>query len=110
MIKRLLLLLIACLSLFSHGARITVGLPSSAPKLRVTATQGFEYSPGDSAAAATFTRASTATYRDSGGGIASVASGALRDAHYAYDGSTYVRSILLEESRTNLLVRSQEFD
>ena len=64
----------------------------------------FRYTAGDSTAGATFSRTSTATYTDASGVIQTAASGVLRDAHYVGG----VRTTLMEGSRTNLLLRSQE--
>lgn len=68
----------------------------------------FRYSAGDSIAAlgGTFSRTSPATYTDANGVVQTAASGVLRDAHYVNG----VRTTLLEQSRTNLLLRSAEFD
>jgi len=58
--------------------------------------------------AATFTRATTATTVDSSGLIVSVASGVARSY---YDPTTLeYRGYLAEGARTNLLLRSEEFD
>ncbi len=55
-----------------------------------------------------FARASTATYYDSTGTIQTAASGAPR---FDYDPATHdAKGILIEESRTNLLTRSSEFE
>jgi hypothetical protein len=59
------------------------------------------------AGAATFTRATTATTRDSAGTLVSVASGTPR-SYYLSDG-TYA-GYLAEGARTNLAIRSEEID
>lgn len=68
----------------------------------------FRYSSGDSTATATFSRASTATYRDSLGVTQTATSGTIRDNHYELDPvtSTYVRTTLLEAARTNVFLNS----
>ena len=56
----------------------------------------------------TFTRASTATFVGSNGLIQSAA---INQARFDHDPSTLVsKGLLIEESRTNLLLRSEEFD
>ncbi len=61
-----------------------------------------------SAAGGTFTRASIGTYYDASGTLQTAASGTPR---FDYDPVTHVaKGILIEESRTNLLIRSSEFD
>lgn len=61
-----------------------------------------------SALSATFSRSSTAYYTNSAGLLVSAASGALR---FDYDPVTLAgKGILLEGARTNVLLRSQEFD
>lgn len=57
--------------------------------------------------AATFTRATTATYRSSGNLLVTAASGATR---HDYDSSAAARGVLLEGQRTNNFLRSEEFD
>lgn len=64
------------------------------------------YTPGDTIASETFTRASTAFYQNNAGVLVSVSSNVKRDAHY----SQGVKTTLLEGARTNGLLRSQEFD
>jgi len=68
----------------------------------------FSYKAGDSIAAlgGTFSRTSSATFTDANGVIQTATSGALRDSHYI-DGA---RTALLEDARTNLLSRSEEFN
>jgi hypothetical protein len=58
------------------------------------------WSPGDALAA--FTRGSTATYWDENGVLATAAVDEPRDDHWVDDGGTLVRTLLLEESRTNI--------
>ena len=56
----------------------------------------------------TFTRASTATYFDSAGAMQTASADAPR---FDYDPATLApKGLLIEGSRTNLLLRSQEFD
>lgn len=56
----------------------------------------------------TFTRSSTATYYGSGGLLKTAA---VNEPRYEYDPVTLaLRGLLVEEQRTNLLLRSQEFD
>jgi hypothetical protein len=58
--------------------------------------------------AATFTRASTATYFDAAGVMQTAA---VNTPRYDYDPATLAyRGLLMEDSRTNLMLRSQEFD
>ena len=56
---------------------------------------------------ATFSRASAARYVDSALVIKSAAIDAARDSHYINKG---LKTLLLEDERTNLLLRSEEFD
>ncbi len=57
-----------------------------------------------------FTRASTATYFNSSGVMASAAINTPR-LNYTYNGTSWINAgILLEPARTNLCIRSQEFD
>ena len=62
--------------------------------------------------AITHTRASTATYVDSTGTLQTAAINEPRVGHHVWNGSAWVNEGLLHESeaRTNLLVRSEEFD
>jgi hypothetical protein len=56
----------------------------------------------------TFTRSTTATYCNSAGVLVSAAA---NEPRVEYDPATHaVRGLLIEESRTNYLLRSQEFD
>lgn len=55
-----------------------------------------------------FTRASTATYVNSSGLIASASSGTPRFTHNPISGTSL--GILVEEAKTNLMLRSEEFD
>lgn len=56
----------------------------------------------------TFARTSSATYVNSSGLVATAASGSAR---FGYDPTTLLpRGLLIEEQRTNLLLRSEEFD
>lgn len=64
----------------------------------------FRYRPGD--AGYTHSRGSTATYYDANGVIQTAAINALRDGHYIGG----LRHVLLEEQRTNLALRSIEYD
>lgn len=66
----------------------------------------FKYSAGDSLAAATFTRASTAAYVDANGIVQTAGSGVARDGHYIGG----VRSLLLEGQRTNVAIKSRGTD
>lgn len=63
------------------------------------------------ASSPTFTRATAATYVNSGVNVASAANGELRNGHYAYASTQgrYYLSTLLEGARTNLCTKSQEF-
>ena len=65
----------------------------------------FRYVAGDSLAAATFARGSTAKYLDVSSVLQSAASGIARDGHYIGG----VRHLLLESQRTNLCLRSENF-
>jgi hypothetical protein len=56
----------------------------------------------------TFTRASTATFAGANGLIQSAASGAARFDHNPTTGESL--GLLVEEARTNLMLRSEEFD
>jgi hypothetical protein len=60
----------------------------------------------------THTRASTATYVDSTGTLQTAAINEPRVGHHVWNGSAWVNEGLLHESeaRTNLLLRSEEFD
>ena len=62
--------------------------------------------------AITHTRASTATYVDSTGTLQTAAINEPRVGHHVWNGTAWVNEGLLHESeaRTNLLVRSEEFD
>jgi hypothetical protein len=62
--------------------------------------------------AITHTRASTATYVDSTGTLQTAAINEPRVGHHVWNGSAWVNEGLLHESeaRTNLLLRSEEFD
>lgn len=62
------------------------------------------YTPGD--AIGSFSRASTARYYTSAGLVASAATDVKRDSHYVGG----VRSLLLEDARTNGLLRSEELE
>lgn len=62
----------------------------------------FRYTAGDSLAAATVTRASSATYIDASGIIQTAAPGVARDGHYI-NGA---RCLLMEDQRTNLCLNS----
>lgn len=55
----------------------------------------------------TFTRASSATYMDSDGLIKTAATNAPR---IEYDSNGIRKGLLIEEARTNILIRSEEFD
>lgn len=74
----------------------------------------FRVDGGDTtfANAITHTRASTATYVDSTGTLQTAAINEPRLGHHVYNGTAYVNEGLLHESeaRTNLLLRSEEFD
>lgn len=71
----------------------------------------FVYTPG-LATSSTFVRASVASYVDQNGVVQEAASGELRDAHFVRDPKSglLVRSTLLEDARTNLLLHSEAFD
>ena len=59
----------------------------------------------------TFTRASSATYFDAEGVMQTAAVDEPLLAHHRYDGSSWINDgLLMEPSRTNLLLRSEEFD
>ena len=62
--------------------------------------------------AITHTRASTATYVDADGILQTAATNVPRIGHHVWNGSAWVNEGLLHESeaRTNLLLRSEEFD
>lgn len=83
-----------------------MGFSGVSPGLGDDVTVLFQYLPGDSIATATYSRASTAVYTDASGILQTAASGAIRDAHYV-NGA---RTTLLEGARTNLQLRSEEFD
>jgi hypothetical protein len=63
------------------------------------------YTPGDTITGENFTRASTATYFDANGVMQTAAINTKRDGHYIGG----VRSILLEDARTNICLQSQDF-
>lgn len=65
----------------------------------------FAYVPRRSIADATYSRASTATYRTEAGLLTPAAAGELRNRHYVRNPVTglYERSTLIEGSRTNLV-------
>lgn len=65
----------------------------------------FRYNAGDSLAAATFTRGSTATYVDANGVIQTALSNVPRDGHYIGGA----RSLLIEGARTNSYLWSCDF-
>lgn len=70
----------------------------------------FRYKPG--LIEGTFTRASSAYQSDSAQTLESLATDALRDAHYVLNPVTslYERTTLTEQQRTNLLTYSEQFD
>ena len=76
----------------------------------------FRYSAGADWSSASYSRASTASYRSRTGvgtyPITSAAAAALRDNHWTLNRLTgvYERSTRLEGSRTNLLTYSEQFD
>lgn len=66
----------------------------------------FRYRPGDTID--TFSRNSTATYRDSSGTLKTAASGVARDDHYARDsGGSLVRSLWVERAGKNSVLKSE---
>lgn len=91
--------------------RLGLGLGLSAVRKMAGAVTPtlFRYAAGDSLAAATKTRASSATYRDIAGVIQTAATDVMRDGHYALDpvSTLYKRTLLLEGQRTNLLLNSE---
>lgn len=66
----------------------------------------FRYVPGDTLTGESFSRSTTATYHSGSVTVGSAAINVKRDAHYIAG----VRTMLLEDTRTNLMLRSQEFD
>lgn len=62
------------------------------------------YSPGDTLAGESFSRASIARYVDASGVVQSAGSGVKRDGHYV--GA--VRTVLLEPARTNVFLNSED--
>jgi hypothetical protein len=68
------------------------------------------WSPGDTITGESFTRSTTATYITAGGVVATAAINAKRDAHLATTATGGAIVLLLEDTRTNALSRSQEFD
>ena len=70
------------------------------------------FDPGDGTLPGniSFTRASTATRFDSAGVLQTTASGTARVDSHVYDGTNWInRGLLIEEARTNLFLRSEEF-
>lgn len=58
----------------------------------------------------TFTRATSGTYFDSSGVLQTASSGAARFDHRLESGSWVNKGLLIEEQRTNLALRSEEFE
>lgn len=58
----------------------------------------------------TFTRATDGTYFDSAGTLQTASSGVARFDHRLENGSWVNKGLLIEEQRTNLQLRSEEFD
>jgi hypothetical protein len=58
----------------------------------------------------TFTRATNGTYFDSSGVLQTASSGAARFDHRLESGVWVNKGLLIEEQRTNLILRSEEFD
>lgn len=91
----------------SSAAAIVLGVSTGHPTIRPSLNLDFANSQTVDPRI-TFTRASTATRTNAKGLIESVASGAPR---IDYDPITGVcKGLLIEEARTNLLLRSEEFD
>lgn len=91
-----------------------VGAPSTAAKVRFvgqpSSAQGvlFDYEAGNDPsviAGYSYSRASTASYTDASGVVRTAASGVLRDSHFIGG----VRHTLLEPSRTNRVIQSEDF-
>jgi hypothetical protein len=61
------------------------------------------YAPGDTIAGETFTRSTVAQYRNANGEIVTAGINVKRDNHYI----NLVRSLLLEDTRTNICLQSQ---
>lgn len=60
-----------------------------------------KYAPGDTITGESFTRSTTATYRDSNGIVATAAINVKRAAHYPVTGTPNTPYLLLEDARTN---------
>jgi hypothetical protein len=72
----------------------------------------FSYSVEDNLDDVVFSRTSTATYVDKNGFVRTAQSGEVRNRHYITPsgGTAPIRTLLLEPQRTNLCIRSEEFN
>jgi hypothetical protein len=85
------------------GSFWEVGLSLSEVQSNVTLLR---YAPGDTITGESFTRASSAYYINSVGTLVSVGNNVKRDSHYIGG----VRSVLLEDTRTNAILQSTAFN